>query len=209
MTETHPEDHARLVRAAVGGDHAALSELLARFGPPIEARLDIHRRWRGLLEPGDVMQVTYLEAFLAIGSFQPTTPEQFPAWLRRLAEHNLGDAVRALGRRKRSPPAPTLTTAAWATADSRDVLLETLVATSSTPSRVLRRDEAHARLDAAIRRLPPDYATVIEAHDLRGCSIDAVAAQLGRSVGAVHMLRARALQRLADLLHSADGGVPR
>ncbi|MBL9121475.1 MAG: sigma-70 family RNA polymerase sigma factor [Phycisphaerae bacterium] len=203
VVEESSQEDASLVAAAVGGDLEALSELLAHVGPAVEAGLSIHRRWRGLLDPSDVMQVTYLEAFLAIRSFDKRSPGHFQAWLRRLAENNLQDAIRALSRRKRSAGPPPLSVTTMASSDSREVLLATLIATSSTPSRPVRRDEAFTRLEAAIARLPADYATVIRAHDLQGASIDAVAEQLGRSVGAIHMLRARALQRLADLLHSS------
>ena len=99
-------EHANRIAAAIGGDPEALSELLARHGPGVEAGLQIHRRWRGLLDASDVMQVTYLEAFLAIRTFQPEGERQFVAWLRRLADHNLQDAIRALSRRKRSAPTP-------------------------------------------------------------------------------------------------------
>lgn len=198
-------EHANRIAAAIGGDPEALSELLARHGPGVEAGLQIHRRWRGLLDASDVMQVTYLEAFLAIRTFQPEGERQFVAWLRRLADHNLQDAIRALSRRKRSAPTPPLSAATIVTGDSRDILLETLIATSSTPSRTIRREELYARLDAAIGRLPADYATVIRSHDLFGTPIEVVATQLGRSLGAIHMLRARALQRLGDLLHSSSG----
>lgn len=197
------DEHANRIAAAIGGDPEALSELLARHGPAVEAGLQIHRRWRGLLDASDVMQVTYLEAFLAIRSFRHQSERQFVAWLGRLAEHNLHDAIRALGRRKRSAPTPPLSVATMAAGDSREILLETLIATSSTPSRTIRREELYARLDAAIARLPADYATVIRSHDLFGTPIEVVATQLGRSLGAIHMLRARALQRLGDLLHSS------
>ena len=63
-----------LVAKAVGGDTAALSQLLENYGPETEERLQIARKWRPVLDPGDVMQVTYLEAFMQIGRFRT---EQF------------------------------------------------------------------------------------------------------------------------------------
>lgn len=212
MREESSASHEERIARAASGDPDALSELLAEFGPVVESGLAIHRRWRGLLDASDVMQVTYLEAFLAMRSpiespVRPPDqrqPRHFLAWLRRLAENNLSDAVRALSRRKRSAPRPPLSVASISSDDSREVLLETLIATTSTPSRSVRRDEAFSRLDRAIARLPTDYATVIRAHDLQGASIEGVAQQMGRSLGAVHMLRARALHRLADLLTSTS-----
>ncbi|MBL9148980.1 MAG: sigma-70 family RNA polymerase sigma factor [Phycisphaerae bacterium] len=189
------------VRRAVRGDADALSDLLAEHGPQVERGLVIAKQWRRALEPADIMQVTYLEAFLEIARFDPSRAAAFPAWLGRLAENNLRDAIRGLSRQKRAPERRLETHAANAEA-SRDRLLETLAATSSTPSRSLRRAEAHRLLDRAIEDLPLDYQTVIRAYDLEGRSIEDVARDLGRSPGAVHMLRARAFQRLGALLGS-------
>ncbi len=51
-----------------------------------------------------------------------------------------------------------------------------------------------------LAKLPPDYATVIRLYDLQGKPIAEVAADLGRSEGAVYMLRARTHDRLRELL---------
>ncbi|MDZ4754323.1 MAG: sigma-70 family RNA polymerase sigma factor [Phycisphaerae bacterium] len=196
-------EHEALVAKAVAGDADALTELLAAYGPRVERHLDIGRRWRGVLDTADVMQVTYLEAFLEIARFDAARATTFAAWLHRLAENNLRDALRGLARHKRQPAARRVLADARAPDDSRDQLLDELVSASSTPSRALRREEAHARLDRAISQLPDDYAAVVRASDLQGLDPDAVAALLQRSPGAVHMLRARAHQRLSELLDSA------
>jgi RNA polymerase sigma-70 factor, ECF subfamily len=195
-------DSVELVSRAVAGDTDALSMLLAAHGPAIEARLTFARRWRGALEASDVMQVTYLEAFLEIRKFDSSRADAFPAWLARLAQNNLRDALRGLGRQKRPPAERRLSGNGSDSDDSRDHLLETLATTSWTASRALRREEAHSLLDAAIRSLPEDYGAVIRAYDLQAMSIEAVASTMGRSPGAIHMLRARAHQRLAEILGS-------
>src|SRR5262245_4028314 len=97
-------DVASLVDRAVKGDVDGLSDLLAIFGPRVEANLKIGRSWRAMIEPGDVMQITYLEAFLQISGFRPEQADSFEAWLRRIAENNLRDAIRGLERQKQLPP---------------------------------------------------------------------------------------------------------
>src|SRR5262245_41502910 len=82
-------DETALINAAVCGDPDALSTLLGRHGPAIERSLQISSVWRSALEPADVMQVTYLEAFLQIRRFDPARGASFEAWLRRIAENNL------------------------------------------------------------------------------------------------------------------------
>ena len=51
--------------------------------------------------------------------------------------------------------------------------------------------------------LPPDYARTIQLYDLEDRSVEEVAAAMGRSAGAVFMLRTRALDRLRVLLGDA------
>jgi RNA polymerase sigma factor (sigma-70 family) len=196
------EDDRKLLSKAVTGDADALAQLLARHGPAVQQRLQIGRQWRGVIDADDVMQVTYLEAFLQIGRFDPGSPSTFEAWLHRIAENNLRDALRGLKRNKRLQPANQVR--AQAGEDSYIGLLELIGATSATPSRALRREETHSLLDRAINQLPDDYAAVIRGYDLQGRTITDVADELRRSPGAVHMLRARAHDRLRELLGSAS-----
>ena len=77
-----------------------------------------------------------------------------------------------------------------------------LSATSTTPSRVVGRGEAVGLMDMALKRLPPDYEKVVRLYDLAGNSAAAVAKELGRSEGAIYMLRARAHDQLRELLGS-------
>jgi len=193
------EDRQSLARA-VAGDRDALGALLERYGPAVEQRLRVGPRWQGLIEAGDVMQVTYVEAFLRIASFDVERAEAFPAWLRRIAENNLRDAIRALERPAGEPQRIRMT----APEESYIGLLDLLTSSQSTPSAMVRDQEACDLLHAALDRLPDDYAQAVRLYDLEGKPIDEVASALGRSAGAVHMLRLRAHDRLRDLLGSAS-----
>jgi len=81
-------------------------------------------------------------------------------------------------------------------------LYEYLGATSSTPSRVVARQEAKTILQRAIKELPPDYAEVVRLHDLEGHSGPEVAAAMDRSRGAIFMLLTRAHDRPRETLGS-------
>ncbi len=185
------------VARAVAGDKDALSGLLERFGPEVEAGLRIGATWRGQLDSADVMQVTYLEAFLQIGRFDAERAPAFAAWLRRMAQNNLRDAIRSLEARK--SPSPRNQLDAY-DGDSSLALFDVLTAGTGTPSVALRKQEAGQRLRDAMRLLPPDYARTIQLYDLEGHPIEDVAAVMDRSQGAVFMLRARGLERLRELL---------
>jgi RNA polymerase sigma-70 factor (subfamily 1) len=191
---------SRLLQRAVEGDTDALSALLEHFGAQVRTRISgrIDKRWRTSFDADDVMQVTYLEAFLQIYQLTARDSASFLAWLTRIAEHSLVDAVRGLSRQKRPDPARRLVAASGT--DSYAGLLDCLGVTTTTPSREAVRRDAAAILESAITKLPEDYQKAVRLYDLEGRPVTEVAAEMGRSVGAVHMLRARAHDRLRQNL---------
>jgi RNA polymerase sigma-70 factor (ECF subfamily) len=195
------EKQRELLTCAVGGDRDALGALLAHFGPNVEAGLRIGSLWNGRIDAADVMQITYLEAFLHIHRFDPIRGEAFPAWLRRMAENNLRDAIRGLETQKNPPPRMQLDAYGG---DAALALFDVLTAGTGTPSRAARREETAERLRATLRCLPADYAKAIELYDLEGKSVEEVAGAMGRSTGAVHMLRLRGHDRLRELLAGSN-----
>lgn len=191
-----------LVTAAIAGDRHALAELLTRHAPALRAELRIAGRFQHLLEVDDVLQVTFFEAFANISSYAGDGAA-FGRWLWRIAQRNLVDAYRLLGGKKRFPQAarqdPPETT------DLKSWLEAIAIGTDTTPTRVAVRNENRELLRAALSKLPADYARVIEAHDLDERPIGDVARMMGRTVGAVYLLRTRAIDRLRTLLGpSAD-----
>lgn len=198
------ETTAELVRRAVAGDENALAGLLRMHGPAVERSLQIGEVYRSMIDTADVMQVTYLEAFLQIDRYDLTKGDQFEAWLRQIAQNNLRDAIRGLERQKQPPPRNRINPA------NRDESLVDLYdllghGTSATPSRDLRRNEVCGFLHRAIDALPERYGQVVRLYDIEGRSIAEVAQAVGKSPGAVHMLRARAHDRLrADIGNSSQ-----
>lgn len=194
-----------LVARAATGDRDALTHLLESIGPQVRARLTIAPAWQSALDVADVLQVTYLEAFLRIGELRNPSIETFAAWLARIAQNNLRDAFRQLecdnrpDRRRRIVANPEQSTC---------VLLDQLGVSTATASRAAVGREAVELLESAIARLPESYATVVRLHDLQGLEPQDVARQIGRSVGAVHMLRSRAHSRLRELLGASSGFFP-
>jgi RNA polymerase sigma-70 factor (ECF subfamily) len=193
-----------LIEQAVAGDTAALGVLLERHGPRVRRAVcgRIGKRWQAVLDADDVMQVTYLHACLHIDQLKERKTTSFTAWLTRIAENNLRDAISALERPKR--PNPTKRIQSPPGEDSYISLLELLGGSSHTPSRDAARCEAARLIDEALERLPEDYVTAVRLYDLEGRSAAEVATSMGRSVGAVHMLRARAHDRLRNLLGTAS-----
>ena len=194
----------QLVSRAVAGDEEALCDLLRIFGPMVRDRVKgrIGAQWRTALDEDDVMQVTYLEAFLLINQFQSRGPGSFMAWLGHVAENNLRDAVRGLQAAKRPDPRRQLQPKG--NSDSFVALVEMLGSSDTTPSRHAAKDEAKQFLEAALGTLPPDYERVVRLYDLECLGAAEVAEQLGRSAGAIYMLRARAHERLKESMGAAS-----
>lgn len=203
-------DQSELVTRAVEGDMDALSTLLDQIGPGIAKHLStqIQSAYRGLLDAEDVMQVTYLEAFLQIQRFAPRGRDSFGAWLTQIAINNLRDAIRELDRQKR-PPADRRIVSSGSESGA-NALLDRVGWTSTTPSRAVGNAELRDQLLRMLERLPADYRSVLQLYDLEGRAPDEVAARMNRTVGAVHMLRARAIDQLRTLFAGlADQGSPR
>jgi RNA polymerase sigma factor (sigma-70 family) len=101
-----------------------------------------------------------------------------------------GGERRRIGRRSRE--------------DSLADLYELVAVTESTPSRHAARNERRLELERAIQQLPKDYRVVVQMFDLEGRPATEVAEALGRSSGAVYMIRARAHRWLGELLGNAS-----
>ena len=190
----------KLTAAALDGDREALAELLYQHDAELRACITgrIPKHLQAAFDVDDVLQVTYLEVFLRIGQFTPRGPGSFAAWLKRAAEHNCFDAIRSLKRDKRPPRHRQRE--ATGHDDSYTTLLDTLGGTTTSPSRYAARDEAKDMLETAIGDLPPDYERVVRMFDLEGRTAPEIALAMNRSVGAIHMLKARGHDRLVELL---------
>lgn len=196
-----PLSDEQLLLRAQSGDKNALSELLLRHGPSIRSGLKINPKWRSVLDPEDVMQVTYFEAFERIAHLKEGA-RSFPAWLQRIAENNLRDAIAWLQREKRPQPERRVRKAedhdplAW--------LYDLISGGGGSPSRHAMGNETLKLLEEEIDKLPRDYGEVLRDVFLEGRSVADVADRMGKTPGAVHLLRIRAVERLRARLGSGS-----
>lgn len=194
------EQEENLVANAVAGDREALEELLELHYPALLGRVRqaIGRAYRRVLDPEDVLQVSYMEAFLRIRHFRWNGPGSFFGWLVRIAQNNLSDAIRWLDRDKREPRGKQVRNAHGT--DSYAGLLANLAESGTTPSGHATREEITEAMQAAIDRMPELYRMMVCHIDLKGESAKEVAKRIGRTRAAVYMLRQRAHDLLAELL---------
>ncbi len=196
---------AELIERAKRGDRDVLGMLLRAQLPQLRTFLSgrIAPAWRSLLEEDDIIQVTCLEAFLYIDQFKSRGTGSLLGWLQRIADNSLRDAIEWLSAVKRPDPRRQVRAPAIPQ-DSYVALFEYLGAVSTTPSREAARHEAEEKLREALEKLPEDYRRVVALYDLDGRGVEDVAAAMQRSVGAVYMMRARAHDRLRELLGTAS-----
>lgn len=186
------------VQRAADGDDDALGRLLRAVEPDLRASVAIQPIYRRDLDVADLLQVSYVEAFLRVGSLRERTVGGFRAWMRRLVDSNLKDAIRALERDKR-PDARRRVTHDGQGSSARTLFAQVSM-DGASPSRALSAREQVAQLEAALARLPADYRHVVEQVDLAERRVAEVAAEMGRSAGAVHLLVKRAHDRLREIL---------
>ncbi len=189
-------NESELVARAQAGDQGAFRDLLRNNGQSVRERVAarISSRWRSLISPDDVMQQTYAEAVFNLHRFVAIEDGSFQSWLWRIALCNLQDAIKAMEAEKRGGDCQRVTSIVGE--DGHITLLRLLSSGGTAPEAVASREEAAKLIDNAIVRLPSVYRLVVRGMDLEGRSAAALAEELGRSIGAVHMLRARAHDRL-------------
>ncbi|MFO0973752.1 MAG: RNA polymerase sigma factor [Phycisphaerae bacterium] len=201
------DQSAILVRNAVAGDERALQRLLLLYHPRLRARLvrQMDETMKGRLEPEDILQQVYLEAFRAVGTFQYQGADSFLRWLFTILDRKLIDEHRALHAERRdvrrevrgAPPSPT-------DGASYVDLLQRLTAEVGTASRVVRRNEALGALAVCLAALPDHYRDVIRLRFIEGLPVADVATRLKRTNGSIHMICHRALTALREEMDKLD-----
>jgi RNA polymerase sigma-70 factor (ECF subfamily) len=162
------------------------------------ARLQLDPRLRGKLEPSDVVQQTFVRAIQALEQFRGRTAAELGAWLRQILARTLANALRDQQRDKRDVGRECSLEAAVAASSAR--LEAWLADPRSSPQQQAERNERLLRLAAALEQLPEDQREAVILHHLRGWSVDAVGAHLGRTAGAVAGLIKRGMKQLRRAL---------
>jgi RNA polymerase sigma-70 factor (ECF subfamily) len=163
------------------------------------ARLQLDPRLRAKLDPSDVVQQTLLKAYERHDQFRGQTEAELAAWLRTILANTLTDAVR------RGQVREGLQRSLEASIEQSSSRLEAwLAAAGSSPSEHLVRHEQMLLLSESLAQLPEDQQRAVELKHLRGYTVEAISAEMGRSKTAVGGLLRRGMKRLRELME--DGG---
>ncbi|HTY50205.1 MAG TPA: RNA polymerase sigma factor [Steroidobacteraceae bacterium] len=185
MTADAVESDGHLISAARRGERAAFNELVTRH-KALTYRL-IRRYIGDADEAYDVLQETFVAAWLALSRFDPQQP--FAPWLRAIALNKCRDHARRASVRirmltlfARDPTSPGRTGPVGSEQGS------------SEPS------ERRQRLDQAISRLPSKYKEPLLLTLVSGLSQREAAEELGLTEKAVEMRIRRAKRHLLAAL---------
>jgi RNA polymerase sigma-70 factor (ECF subfamily) len=205
MMAPSPTDTEQLIERAGGGDPAARQELLIRHQDRLRrmVALRLDRRLAARVDPSDIVQESLAEAHQHLSDYLIRRPLPFYAWLRQFAWERVAKQyerhVRAQRRsvtREEAPPLPD---------ESVLQLAQRLIASATSPSRRLLRDELRDRVRMALGCLKPTDREVLVLRYLEGLSNSEAAAVLGVGESTVGMRHLRALERLRTLLGDDAG----
>jgi RNA polymerase sigma-70 factor (ECF subfamily) len=164
------------------------------------ARLELDSRLLGKVDLSGVVQQTLLEANRARDRRPRHDDADMPRWLRRILANNLRDEVRKFHAQARDIDREK------SLDDSSSRVEAWLAAEHSSPSQRAVRNEELLQLAHALARLPDDQRRAVELHHLKGRPLLEIAAEMGRTKGAVAALLFRGLNKLRELLGSEGNG---
>jgi RNA polymerase sigma-70 factor (ECF subfamily) len=205
MTFPAPPDTQELLERSVRGDMAARQELLVRHRTRLRrmvaVRLD--RRLSARVDPSDVVQEALANAAQHLDEYLRDRPLPFYPWLRQIAwerlcklhRHHIHAQRRSINREEPNMPLPD---------ESVRQLAHRLLASGTSPSRRLIRQEHRERVRAALAALAAQDREVLVMRHLEQMEAPEIAAALGVTEGAVRNRQYRALIRLRALLEGEE-----
>jgi RNA polymerase sigma-70 factor (ECF subfamily) len=205
------DDLLQLLHSAANGNQPALGELLDRYRGRLRhmVRLRMDRRIRGRVDPSDVIQETFVEAFQRLGEYLKNPSVTFVVWLRYLAaqrlqmlhRHHLGVHARDV-RREVSPCAEDFPGAESA------VLTAHLLARLTSPSTAAARAELKVNLLGALAAMEPIDREILALRHFEQLSNAEVAEELRITPTAASNRYVRALERFRPIVSAMPGGGP-
>lgn len=186
VTAPPDSEFRKLLRRAKDGDEQALGIVLEQHRAYLRllALRELEGQLAARLDPSDVIQQTFLSAVRNFGTFLGEQPAEFLAWLARIHERNLQDAVREhVASQKRGVGREEALGDGHVVIDSR----------VSSPSARIMQGEQALRLAQALEKLPADQREAVRLRHLEGKSLAEMAARMERSERAVAALLNRGI----------------
>jgi len=190
------------IAQAAQGNAEALAALLYEHHDDLQRFVGqrIPPALRPMIEPDDLLQMVFVDAFRGIEGFRPKSDRAFYRWLEVIAENRLTDTIRSQAAKKRGGDLQRVGNAPRNSRSAARALLDDLTGGVATPSRQVARGEGIAAMQARIAMLPDDYREAIVLRHLEGLSREEVAKRMGRTVAEVRGLLYRARVKLREAM---------
>jgi RNA polymerase sigma-70 factor (ECF subfamily) len=185
-----------LIARIRAGDEEAFGVLFDRYLATLRSylRKTLPVRLQARVSTSDLLQEARMVAYARLSDFvEKGAGGSFRAWLMRIVELKLREAVRRHGTTAKRAAARELPRG-----DRPDSAL--FVATGPSPSQAAMSAETRRRVHEALQELAPDYRRVIELVRLEGYTLREAAEHMGRSREATKKLYGRAMLRLTEAL---------
>ncbi len=204
-------DTEDLVHRAAKGNETAMQQLLNRHRNRLKRMVAVRMdpQLNARFDPSDVVQDVLAEAARKLPGYASSVSIPFYPWLRRIA----WDRLIALRQQHFQAQKRSVAREGPSCLDLPDEsamhLAEQMVASGTSPSGGVLREELRARVRSALDRMDPADREILVMRHLEQLQVSEIASLLGISQGAVKMRRLRAAERLRELLEdSTRGGQP-
>jgi RNA polymerase sigma-70 factor (ECF subfamily) len=170
------------------GDQQALGELLNAMRPYVRiiVRSVSRARAGALADESDLIQESLMQASRCSHTFHGESQVEWLGWLRTITVRTTGRILQSRNHRS---------VAATPEAELGTIIMDS----DPLPSARVIHDETADRMALAMTRLPDDMQRILLARVVDGEDYETIAAELGRSPGAVRVLFVRALRRLKEI----------
>jgi RNA polymerase sigma-70 factor (ECF subfamily) len=184
-----------LLGQALQGDREALGRLLEGERAALHhlAERQLAGRIAVRVDPSDIIQQTFFEAFRSFPQFAGQDVRELVAWLQSILDHKVAGAIRdhALIQKRSVSRERSMDDSGGGTP-----LKQELEADLSSPSQKAIRGEEAERLSQALTMLPDDQREAVRLRHLEGWVLADIARHLGRSTAATAGLIKRGMQGL-------------
>ena len=201
-------ENDELLRRAAAGDGESWEALVgrSRLRRMVAFRLD--QRLPGRVDPSDVLQDAYLEAWRGLGSYLDRPEIPFFLWLRGIAGNKLRAAHRHhLGAQKRDPRREVSIQGGAVPETATTAMAAELLGNLTRASEAAVRLELKARLQEALDAMDLLDREVLALRHFEQLSPAETARVLGIKESAAGKRYVRALQRLKGILEGLGGWV--
>jgi RNA polymerase sigma-70 factor (ECF subfamily) len=197
------------LRQAARGDSGSWEALVAESRPRLRRmvafRLD--QRLQGRVDPSDVLQDTYIEAWQDLGAYMRVPSMPFFLWLRGIAGNKLRELHRHhLGTQMRDPRREVSINDAAFAETTTTALAACLMGDLTRASEQAVRVELNLRLQDALGSMDPLDREVLALRHFEQLSPGETAVVLGIKEKAAGMRYVRALRRLKEILEGLNNG---